>query len=135
MNASLVLVMLALGGTAALVAAAFLFGFNRSAVIADVAAAKHFLYLYASDIVPSIVVLSSDQTSALITSQDNRVFLVTMLGDSTVTRELKPDNISEKGEGSLWIDVRDFGFPARHFRAEKQALQSILDVVKQGRAL
>lgn len=135
MSADLILVLLATGGTAALVGAAFLFGFNKSAVIADEAAAKHFLYLYASDIAASFVVLSSDQSSALIASQDNRIFLVTMLGEGAVTRELRAGDISRHSEGDITIDVHDFGFPARHFRADKLALQSILDIHNQGRVL
>jgi hypothetical protein len=131
-NASLTLIMLATGGTAALVGAAFLFGFNRSAGIADEAAAKHFLYLYAQDVVADTVVLSSDQANALIVSDDKRVFLVAMVGDSPVTRELKMSDILPYAKGEVHIDVRDFGFPPRSFRVENHAIQPIFEALNQG---
>jgi hypothetical protein len=132
MNANLILVLLASGGTAALIGAAFLFGFNRSSAIADVAAAKHFLYLYAPEIMPNHVMLSSDQANALITTQDNRVFLIAMLGDGVVTRELKARDMSAFHDGIVMIDVQDFGFPLRPFKTEKSAVQPFLDAFNKG---
>jgi hypothetical protein len=135
MNANLTLVLLAAGGTAALVGAAFLFGFNRSAVIADEAAAKHFLYLYAQDVVADIVVLSTDQANALIVSNNKKVFLVAMVGDSPVTRELHASDVLPYAKGEVSIDVRDFGFPPRSFRIDEQAIQPIFMALNQGQIL
>jgi hypothetical protein len=132
MNANLTLVMLATGGTAALIGAAFLFGFNNSKAIADEAAAKHFLYLYAPEAIPTSVLLSSDQANALIATQDNRVFLVAIVGDAVVTRALKARDISPFHDGKVVIAVQDFGFPPRPFKTDKLTLQPILDAFSKG---
>jgi hypothetical protein len=134
MSESLTLVMLATGGTAALVGAAFLFGFNKSGFIADKDTAKQLFHRYASDIVPEHVVLSSDKASALMRSYNNRVFLVATLGDGSVTRELNSSNISPYEDGKVLIDLLDFGFPARYFQAEQSALRPMLDALKKGKS-
>ena len=75
MNAALTLISLATGGTAALMGAAFLMGFNNNKLIADEAAAKHFVYLYAPDCAPQNVALSVDRRSALVLGSGNDLFL------------------------------------------------------------
>ena len=56
MNPELTLVMLATGGTAALVGAAFLFGFNKSEVISTEAAATDLIRNFAPGQEPKTIV-------------------------------------------------------------------------------
>ena len=131
MNAATTLVILATAGTAALVGAAFALGFNSSALIADEAAAKHFVYTHSPDLIPTDVVLSEDRKSALVGCEGNRVLLVTMLGDGPVVRRLTPSDVVVSGAGKIQIDVKDFGFPKRDFRANNPGFQAILDTLNK----
>jgi hypothetical protein len=132
MSGDLTLVMLATGGTAALIGAAFLFGFNKAEIIQDEAAARYFVHIHAPDTVPRTIILADDKRSALIITSQNKVLLLTLVGDGPVVRQLNGGDISQVSDTQAIINVRDFGFPKRKFSKDKSALLPIFDALKQG---
>ena len=131
MNGNIVLVLLAAVGTAGLIGAVFLMGFNTPPLIADEAAARHFAYLYAPEFPSQSAILSADQKSALVSATGNILFLVTMLGDGPVVRKLSPRDVIPLTTGVLAIDVQDVGFPRREFRADPIALDAMIAAFKK----
>lgn len=132
MSGELILVMLATGGTIVLVSAAFLLGFNKAEAIQDEAAARYFVHGYAPETVPKSIILADDKRSALIVTTQNLVFLLTLMGDGPVVRQLTEGDISQLSDQSALINVRDLGFPKRKFLRDKGALLPVFDAFKQG---
>jgi hypothetical protein len=131
-SADLTLLMLAVGGSLGLCSAAFLFGFNKSLKIPDAQSAKQFVSDYCQEAVPNMCVLSGDHASALVVCENSDTFLITMMGDRPVVRQLTAPDILQLDGGNINIDVKDVRFPARIFSAPATLLKPILHTLNQG---
>jgi hypothetical protein len=132
MSGGLSLVLLATGGTAALIGAAFLLGFNKSGGFESEAGALECVIAYAPDEKPCQAVLDYNKTSALVLCESQRVYLVIMLGADPSVRHLKVGDITQDRDGHITLDPKDFGFPKRDFYASQSDIKPIFDALKQG---
>jgi hypothetical protein len=132
MSGDLTLVMLATGGTAALVGAAFALGFNKSGRFKDDVAAAHLVSTYVPGAMIKQTLISNDQTSALVRSDQDEIYFATFVGDSPVARRLKSTDLTLKPSGYLFVDVKDFGFPVRKLRFNRDALEPMLQLLREG---
>jgi hypothetical protein len=134
MDAGITLLTLAFVGTAAVSGAAFMLGFDKSGPNFDVATATRYLRDYAPDMKPQHVALGHDGKTALIACDQGCIFLVTVLGDRPVVRQLSAQDIGTIENQRIRIDVNDIGFPPRDFSAPQETLQLVLDVLNQGQS-
>jgi hypothetical protein len=132
MSAELTLVALATGGTIALVSAAYLFGFSKKETIGDDQAVTSLVQSYAPGTRLKTIVVADDKHSALVVTQQNKVFLLVLMGDGPIVREILASHLRKTGDSACQIDVGDFGFPKRKFLKDEQALAPIFSALQQG---
>ena len=131
MSSAVLLVLLALGGTAFLAGAAYLFGFNKTAYLADHEAVESCVRDFDARVEIKSTVIATNKQAALAMSHTRQLFLITMLGDSRIVRVIAAQNITALSEDHLRIDVKDFAFPALDFHAAKGSLAPMLQRVKE----
>lgn len=126
------LVLLATAGTAVLVGAAYLMGFNKTGAIDNEAQALKFVSAFAPNETPKQAVKDDTGASALVLCESLHVFLVTLMGTDPSVRHLQAGDITQTKDGQITLAPKDFGFPKRVFYATQSKLSPILEALKQG---
>jgi hypothetical protein len=127
LNPDLIIVVLGLFGSAALALMAFAFGFNKNAILGEDAEIAELVRAFAPDVTIEAIVVASTRRSALVKGIDGQLYLVTLLGNKPVVRQLSPAQFKPIGGGHIRIDPQDFGYPALDFHAPQSTLIAILN--------
>jgi hypothetical protein len=119
----MLLVGLAIFGSAFLAAMAFLLGFNKTLKLGGFADVKAQL----GDISIKTWAIADDGSTALVCDDGAALYLIKIMGDRAVTREISPADVTIVSEHHIRIHSADLGFPALDFVCAHTNLANVLN--------
>lgn len=118
----MLLVLLGFFGSAFLAAIAFWMGFNTTGKFDNVDEVR----AHVGDVPISAIAIAQDHRTAIVETSDGTLFVVKMLGDKPVKRQIARSDLRQIAPGHVHISVQDVGFPALDFWCAQSTLDSIL---------
>jgi hypothetical protein len=115
------LVLLGLTGSAFLAGFAFLMGFNTTGKFDTTDKIKA---QFKNEPILAVAI-AQDQRAALVQTSNRTLFVIRILGDKYVKRQIKPSDIADVAPGHVRISTQDLGFPALDFWCAQSTLNTI----------
>jgi hypothetical protein len=117
----MLLVLLGLTGSALLAAIAFWMGFNTTGKFNSVDDVRaHF-----GTIPIATIAISQDHRAAIVETREGTLFVVRVLGDKTVKRQIARSDIRQIAPGHARISLQDVGFPPLDFWCPQSTLETM----------
>jgi hypothetical protein len=128
MNSALTLVVLGLFGSAALAGLAFVLGFNKNARFDNESDIAQIVSARTQEGQARAIAIASDGICALARTSDNKLYLITSLGDKSVVRALLPEQITYIKQGHVRLAIGDVGVPTLEIYGDPSKLDAVLKV-------